>query len=400
MLRHLISKQEVANRQNFPKNNYFCYKWRVKDHFNRSIDRQMFHLAVHGADNDKSLMNHKVLQLHKSRFTGNRRDLVVSLAQDAMEFLDQRRMEHSKTSKEQVLYSSAMIDMVDMCFNLLLSCATELNTILGLSELFITATEPSFEVRDKTKETVCSYTQCRFSTSLFSLVMEGRSEKINFYIVPADELISIEEVGLQYESITKWTANLDREGGAIWMNQGLELSDDVLEVCAIQLLSQLIDKTKERLTPLEETENASQEFPLFEEDPWQKDTIGYQNGESKIETATSTGLSSVRAEDQWKNLTNQAPVGLETGSYTLTDLKAVIEDESKDVNADQPEQYRSHNPMELQTLECDIVESSPTSSQIAAKESSTERTEETEKKRISRKKKKQSRRKRKNRSAK
>lgn len=293
MLRDLVSRDQVANRQNFPKNNYFCYKWRVKDNFNRSIDRQMFHLSVHGADNHKSLMSHKVLQLHKSRFKGNRRDMVVNLAQDAMEFLDQRRMEHSVHSKEQVIYSTAMTDMVDLCFNLLLSCATELNTILGLSELFITATEPNLEVRDKTKETVCSYTQCRFSTSLFSLVMEGRREKINFYIVPSEELISIDEVGLQYDSITKWTATMDKNNEAVWMNQGMELNDDVLEVCAIQLLSQLIEKTKERLSPIAEQDSKNQEFALFEEDPWQKENNGYTSTSQDMQTATSTSISAI-----------------------------------------------------------------------------------------------------------
>lgn len=331
MLRDLVSREQVANRQNFPKNNYFCYKWRVKDNFNRSIDRQMFHLSVHGADNHKSLMSHKMLQLHKSRFKGNRRDMVVNLAQDAMEFLEQRRLEHSVHSNEQVIYSTAMTDMVEMCFNLLLSCATELNTILGLSELFITATEPNFEIKDKTKETVCSYTQCRFSTSLYSLVMEGRREKINFYIVPSDELISVEEVALQYESITKWSATMNKNKQAVWMSQGMELNDDVLEVSAIQLLSQLIDKTKERLVPITEQDSKEQEFALFEDDPWQKETSGYTSTSTELPTATSTTISAISTSNDLKK------------------VSAFPQYESS--SSEQPEQYRNQQPLELQTLE-------------------------------------------------
>lgn len=375
MLRHLISRQEVENRQNFPKNNYFCYRWRVKDHFNKSIERQMFHLAVHGADNHKSLMNHKVLQLHKSRFTGNRRDLVVNLAQDAISFLDMRRMEHSKSSKEQVLYSTAMIEMVDMCFNLLLSCATELNTILGLSELFVTATEPNFEVKDKTKETVCSFTQCRFSTSLFSLVMEGRRERIKFYIVPADELIAIEEVGLQYESIASWKARFGKDGQVIWMCQGMELSDEILEVSAIQLLSQLIEKTKERLTPIEEQDKPNQEYALFEEDPWLKDVaIGYQNTEPPVETATTTGITAVTTSHQWNALKDNASI------------------ESRP----QPAQYAAHNPLELQTLEVETVSGTSTIQEIKA----VLKEEQVSKKQPRKTKKKLSRKKRKNQASK
>ena len=343
MLRHLISKQEVENRRNFPKNNYFSYQWRVKDHFNKSIDRQMFHLSVHGADNHKSLMNHKVLQLHKSRFTGNRRDLVVNLAQDAMAFLDKRREEHSKSSKEQVLYSSSMTGLVENSFNLLLSCATELNTILGLSELFITATEPNLEVQDKTKETVCSYTQCRFSTSLFSLVMEGRRERIKFYVVPADELISMDEVGVQYEAVSTWVGKLHENGDVTWKSQGMELNDDMLEISAIQLLGKLIDKTKERLTPVEKQEKADQEYALFEEDPWMKEndiedaSIGYKTSNAAVETATSTTINSLPAIQE------------------VPEIDEVQNAVWNTVSDDAKAYYANQNPLELQTLECEPI---------------------------------------------
>ncbi len=49
MLRNSVDLEELKNRRSFPKNNYFCYKWRIKDHFNRSIDRQIFHLRALGA---------------------------------------------------------------------------------------------------------------------------------------------------------------------------------------------------------------------------------------------------------------------------------------------------------------------------------------------------------------
>ena len=193
-----------------------------------------------------------------------------------------------------------MNDMIEICFNLLLSCATELNTILGLSELFITATEPDFEVKDKTKETVCSYTQCRFSTSLYSLVVEGRREKINFYIVPSDELMSMEEVALQYDSVVRWKAYMNNLGEVHWKSQGVELNDDVIEVAAIHLLSQLIEKTKERLSPVNDQEKESEEFPLLEDDPWLKDTKGYTNTQAEVQTATSTSISAITSEGDWQ----------------------------------------------------------------------------------------------------
>ncbi|HMX44985.1 MAG TPA: hypothetical protein PKC93_03500, partial [Candidatus Obscuribacter sp.] len=96
MLRNSVDLEELKNRRSFPKNNYFCYKWRIKDHFNRSIDRQIFHLRALGASNDVSLMNDRIMQLYKSSFGSSRKDLIVDLARDAMSFLDRRRSDQKR----------------------------------------------------------------------------------------------------------------------------------------------------------------------------------------------------------------------------------------------------------------------------------------------------------------
>lgn len=301
MLRNMVNQDEYTNRHQFPKNNFFSYRWRVVDHFNRSIDRQMFHLSVHGADNHHCLMNHKVLQLHKSRYAGSRKDLVMDLAQDAIEFLGTRRLQQAKTSKAQVRYCSAMLEQIEHTFNLLISFATELNTILGLSELFITATEPNMDTLDKSKETVLSFAQARFSTSYYSLVVEGKRESINFYLIPADEIISLEDIGLQYESIAKWTANLKDRGQADWLADGFKISDDVHEVFCIQLLSQLIEKTKERLSPKEIEQEEMARFDFVEPDPWIKQTVTLST-QNDTTTATIETPKEVAASqnDEWK----------------------------------------------------------------------------------------------------
>lgn len=317
MLKNIVNQEEMENRRQFPKNNFFCYKWRVVDNFNRSIDRQMFQLAVHGADNHRSLMNHKMLQLHKSRYSGSRRDLVMNLAHDAMDFLTNRRIEQSNSSKEQIRYCSAMLNQMEHTFNLLLSFATELNTILGLSELFITATEPDMEIKDKTKETVLSFAQARFSTSYYSLVVEGRRERINFYIIPADELISLEDVGLQYQSIARWNAVINKDGSVDWTTEGFNITSDVHEVFCIQLLGQLIEKTKERIAPKEKEEKAKAQFNFVEPDPWTQ-TAKLSTDESVNEGSfTETAIPEKPASqpsDEWRIIDSTPANPLEDGS--------------------------------------------------------------------------------------
>lgn len=139
MLRNSVDLEELKNRRSFPKNNYFCYKWRIKDHFNRSIDRQIFHLRALGASNDVSLVNDRIMQLYKSSFGSSRKDLIVDLARDAMSFLDRRRSDQKRQQAKELRLSTATIELVQYASNVLLGFSTELNSLMGLSELFITA---------------------------------------------------------------------------------------------------------------------------------------------------------------------------------------------------------------------------------------------------------------------
>ncbi|MBX9669024.1 MAG: hypothetical protein K2X93_15475, partial [Candidatus Obscuribacterales bacterium] len=206
-MRNPMDANEVRNRQHFPKNNLFCYRWRVLDNFNKSNDRQAFHLSHQTADNHFSLMSDKFLQLYKSRLTSSRNDLIVDLAQDAIKFLNRRKHEHFELTKVEVMLSKAVQELMERVFNTLLSFSTELNSVLGLSELFIAATEPEIKKRSNSSEaSIALYIQAHLSTSLFRLVMEGRHDHICFYLIPADNIMAIQDLARQYEPVAAWKA--------------------------------------------------------------------------------------------------------------------------------------------------------------------------------------------------
>jgi hypothetical protein len=272
MLRNSPDYSEITNRQRFPKNNYFCYRWRILDHFSTSIDRQKFHLSVQGADNHRSLLADKVLQLYKARYHGNRQDLIVNLAQDAMKFLDRRRNEHQMLSKTEVLLSKATRDLMDRTFNTLLAFSTELNSLLGLSELFMTATEPEVKQRSNNHETsIAIYIQCHLSTSLFRLVIDGRQDTMSFYLIPADNILGLTELADRYEAIATWRAQFDNQNRVYWVADEGILTEDMLEVACADLLRVLLGTTQEGLSPSHRySEEKNANYDLSELDPWQR----------------------------------------------------------------------------------------------------------------------------------
>jgi len=274
MLRNQVDVNEVVNRQRFPKNNYFCYRWRILDNFNRSIDRQMFHLSVQGADNHRGLLADKILQLYKARYHGSRQDLIVDLAQDAMKFLDRRREKHHNLSKQEVMLSKATRELMDRTFNTLLAFSTELNSLLGLSELFIAASEPEVKKRSSNHETsIAISVQSHLSTSLFRLVIEGTQDKISFYMIPADNILALSEMAERYNPIEIWNARFDDQHRVFWVSNDGILTEEMHEVSCAELLRVLLGTTQEGLSPSDYRElEKSKSYDLLEVDPWQRDS--------------------------------------------------------------------------------------------------------------------------------
>lgn len=291
--------EEVKNRLNkLPKNNYFCHKWRVKDAFSKSIDREMFYQNVMGASQYKTLMNNKILSLYKSRYNRSRSDLIVDLAHKAMIFLEKRRYQKFTDSQTEVLLTNHTRGLVERVFNTLFAFTTELNSLLGLSELFVTATEPALTGQESGRATVDSKILARFSTNMFSLYIEGTKDRVQFYVLPADDLFLV-DVSLEYEATCTWEATLLKNQQVQWHDKNGPVTDELLEITCVELLNQLLEKTKERLMPSKRVaEKKGANFEYNAPDPWEIDL------QRTIESTTLI-LDAVLSPDQpedWKQI--------------------------------------------------------------------------------------------------
>lgn len=309
MLRNSVDIDELKNRQSFPKNNYFCYKWRIKDHFNRSIDRQKFHLNAMGAGNDVSLMNDRILQLYKSSFGSSRKDLVVGLAQEAMNFLDRRRSQQKRAQQNERALSDSTRQLVDYVFNILLAFSAELNSLMGLSELFITAAEPEGKKVSSSKESLTHILQAGFSTNLYRLVIDGRLDGINFYIVPADTMLALQEITLNYNPIEKWHSKLYPNGDVYWFTGDTLMQDDMAEIICAELLRALIQATEERLMPPEQYveqifgKHDNNLYELAAPAPWEVDLQRRRGETQKTETTQQQADACPQADRNWQTQT-------------------------------------------------------------------------------------------------
>ncbi|MBX9693953.1 MAG: hypothetical protein K2Z81_16330 [Cyanobacteria bacterium] len=288
MLRNYVSQDETTNRIHFPKNNYFAYRWRIKDHFNNSIERQKFHLGVMGGGQDRTLMNNKILGLYKSRYNSTTKsDLIADLAQKTLAFLEERRQTQKKISETEVVLTTHVRRLLERCYNTLFAFATELNTLLGLSELFITSTDPILTNQLNGKPTVTSKLLARLSTNSYSLFMEGTKDRIKFFVMPVEELLSLKtDIAMQYNTIACFKAKLEADKSVTWWHDEDQLNDDMVDICCVELLNSLIEATKNRLVPPtpEDDKGNKETFSLFDPEPWNVEAMmrhHLQNGKAR-----------------------------------------------------------------------------------------------------------------------
>lgn len=261
MARALVPrKSDMPDRKRFPKNNQFCYRWRVVDNFSKTIEREMFEQHLNGGQFHQSLQNERILALYKMTYRRRKNDFISQLTQDAMTFLENRRNAVSIALNEESAYTKSMVNLIDSVFNLLLSCSIELNTVLGFSELFVAATEPEVQTYHSNGQTRVRSLNCRFSTSVFSLVLHGQKDKIHCYVVPVEDLLGSRNPAGEHEPLAvcsaeftdgtpKWNVEMDvsdsNEPYSIRKKFSThEMSDENMENLCHYLLRHLIDKTQ------------------------------------------------------------------------------------------------------------------------------------------------------------
>ncbi len=234
------------NNAKFPKNNHFCYRWRVVDEFNRSIDRELHNARLYGGDFHQSLINERVLSTFKTAKLKFNQDYMEQITADAKDFLNSRKTRAIEASQLEGIYTKSMSAVLQGLFDILLSCSIEFNSKLGFSELFIASMEPEV-MQFTTPTSKTTSLRARFSTSHFSLVMNGYKNEIKFFILPVEDLMGLSSFGYGRAAMLTLTGELTEEG-VIWSIDDRIVTEDEAEFLCLETMKKLVDQTCEVLS--------------------------------------------------------------------------------------------------------------------------------------------------------
>ncbi|HEY9753848.1 MAG TPA: hypothetical protein V6C97_01660 [Oculatellaceae cyanobacterium] len=236
-----VKARASQNAAKFPKNNHFCYRWRIVDEFNRSIDRDMHNARIFGGDFPQSLVNQRVLSTFKTTKLKFNQDFMQQITEDALEFLEGRKKKAVEINELEALYAKSGAAVLQGLFDILLSCSIEFNTRLGFTELFIASMEPEM-MTFTTPTAKTTSLRARFSTSHFSLVMNGYKNELKFFLLPVEDLMGLSSMGYGREAFLTIKGDVTEEG-VIWNTEHGMLTEDDAEKICLEAMKRLVEQT-------------------------------------------------------------------------------------------------------------------------------------------------------------
>jgi hypothetical protein len=193
----------------------------------------------------------QILVNYADSVTPMRRDFLDTLTSTSAEFLASRQkpaeLVYAPTSM-----STSMTALVDRIFNTLEPYIHELNQTFRATDLSITFTPPSVVNENFSCDTlrrpsiVVSSYRCRISTSCLALVIRGKEDRIDFFILPVEKVMGLSKTEDQHDPLMTFTANA-QSGAIYWEVEQKPLTEERLEKYILLVFEHLMDVTREEL---------------------------------------------------------------------------------------------------------------------------------------------------------
>lgn len=194
----------------------------------------------------------QVLVYHESADTGasSGSDWMSRLKEESMNFLAEQRGVQLQQLYREAAYKKGVEVLVDKIYGLLQRYAFEFNQIAGGTELHVSGTI-SGDVTEATKvnrmreiEETETFFRARFSTKLFSLVVRGKDDHIDFYLLPTSRMLAGSLVEGEYKPISTLQVRI-AEQGMMWRMADAIPPVDSLDKLCMWLFTTLIEETKD-----------------------------------------------------------------------------------------------------------------------------------------------------------
>lgn len=187
-------------------------------------------------------------------------DWMSRLKEESMHFLAEQRGVQLQQLYREAAYKKGVEVLVDKIYGLLQRYAFEFNQIAGGTELHVSGTI-SGDVTEATKinrmreiEETETFFRARFSTRLFSLVVRGKDDHIDFYLLPTTRVMAQSSVENEYKPISTLQVRIT-EQGMMWRMADAVPPVDSLDKLCMWLFTTLIEETKEATKDEEDEHN-------------------------------------------------------------------------------------------------------------------------------------------------
>jgi len=176
-------------------------------------------------------------------------DWMAKLKEESERFLDQQRGGSLEKGNQESIYKKGIEILVDKIFALLQRYMYEFNKVAAGTDLHVSGTI-SGDVTEVTRfnklreaEETATYFRARFSTKYFSLILRGKDDFVDFYLLPVNRAMALSKSESEYKAIATLQVKITEEGMMWRLRDGVPAVDS-LENLSIWLFQQLVNQTK------------------------------------------------------------------------------------------------------------------------------------------------------------
>ena len=215
----------------------------------KSVDRGMFEVTAPPVAANSGNLSQQILVYHESEPATAGNDWMYKLKEESMQFLADQKGVHLQKLYRETVYKKGIETLIDKIYGLLQRYTFEFNQIAAGTDLHVSGTI-SGDVTEVTRfnkmreaEETETYFRARISTRVYSLVMRGKNECVEFYLLPVNKVMALSKMENEYRPLSRIQVKITQEGMMWRMENGVPNVDSLDELC-MWLFSNLVNETK------------------------------------------------------------------------------------------------------------------------------------------------------------
>lgn len=251
MLNNLINNLHKMGASS--KESYFGKRWGASTAFEKQFSRDDYSFNELDKTAPSRQLKDQILTAYQNQPSEDARLFVNKVRDQSLSFLAERRGVRMQQMQKLAKLNESMTVVVRRIFDVLECFSLELNCYMGCTELQTSLTRPQ-HVREITKfskarqplETI-TYFRSRLATPSWSLVLRGKDDKIELFLIPVGKVMGLSKSEASYEPLFTLEAEIRDGEEVVWSINKKPLTEMREHELCMDLFTRLIDTTKHQL---------------------------------------------------------------------------------------------------------------------------------------------------------